>query len=79
MDIAKTMPGARPVRRKTGRPHKMKKAARRLFVERGYHATRPQDIGARSRLWGTGTFYLHYEDERACFLAFVEDARVETS
>jgi AcrR family transcriptional regulator len=26
---------------------------------------------------GHGTFYLHYPDKRACFLAFVEDARTE--
>ena len=27
---------------------KIKKAARKLFVERGYHATRPQDISKQS-------------------------------
>ncbi|HWA02590.1 MAG TPA: TetR/AcrR family transcriptional regulator [Rhizomicrobium sp.] len=54
----------------------MKRAARKLFVERGYHATRPQDIAREAGL-GHGTFYLHYDDKRACFLAFVEDARVE--
>ncbi len=76
MDIAKSVPGARPVRRKTESLAKIKKSARRLFVERGYHATRPQDI-AREAGVGHGTFYLHYDDKRACFLAFVEDARVE--
>lgn len=55
---------------------KLKKAARKLFVERGYHATRPQDIAREAGL-GHGTFYLHYDDKRACFLAFVEDAREE--
>jgi AcrR family transcriptional regulator len=55
---------------------KIKKSARKLFVERGYHATRPQDIAREAGL-GHGTFYLHYEDKRACFLAFVEDARTE--
>src|ERR1700759_5329660 len=55
---------------------RLKESARKLFVERGYHATRPQDI-ARDAGLGHGTFYLHYPDKRACFLAFVDDARQE--
>jgi len=55
---------------------RLKASARKLFVERGYHAARPQDI-ARDAGLGHGTFYLHYPDKRACFLAFVEDARQE--
>ncbi len=67
---------ARSVRRKPESLAKIKKAARKLFVERGYHATRPQDIAREAGL-GHGTFYLHYPDKRACFLSFVEDAREE--
>jgi len=67
---------ARSVRRKPESLAKIKKAARKLFVERGYHATRPQDIAREAGL-GHGTFYLHYPDKRACFLAFVEEARTE--
>ncbi|MBV8977736.1 MAG: TetR/AcrR family transcriptional regulator [Alphaproteobacteria bacterium] len=67
---------ARPGRRRPESLGKLKKAARKLFVERGYHATRPQDIAREAGL-GHGTFYLHYDDKRACFLAFVEDARLE--
>jgi AcrR family transcriptional regulator len=66
----------RPVRRKPESLAKIKRAARKLFVERGYHATRPQDIAREAGL-GHGTFYLHYPDKRACFLAFVEEAREE--
>jgi AcrR family transcriptional regulator len=66
----------RPVRRKPESLAKLKRAARKLFVERGYHATRPQDIAREAGL-GHGTFYLHFPDKRACFLAFVEDARTE--
>lgn len=66
----------RVVRRKPQSITKLKKAARKLFVDRGYHATRPQDI-ARLAGVGHGTFYLHFPDKRACFLAFVEDAREE--
>lgn len=63
-------------RRKPESLSKIKSAARKLFVERGYDATRPQDIAREAGL-GHGTFYLHYPDKRACFLAFVEDARAE--
>jgi len=66
----------RPARRKPESLSKLKKAARKLFVERGYHATRPQDIAREAGL-GHGTFYLHFPDKRASFLAFVEDARTE--
>ncbi len=67
---------SRQARRKPESLAKIKKASRKLFVERGYHATRPQDIAREAGL-GHGTFYLYYEDKRACFLAFVEDARAE--
>jgi AcrR family transcriptional regulator len=55
---------------------KLKLAARKLFVERGYHATRPQDVAREAGL-GHGTFYLHFPDKRACFLSFVDEAREE--
>src|ERR1700689_4924154 len=73
---SKTLAEARTPRRKPESLAKIKKAARKLFVERGYHATRPQDIAREAGL-GHGTFYLHFPDKRACFLAFVEDARTE--
>ena len=74
--VSKTATEARAPRRKPESLAKIKKAARKLFVERGYHATRPQDIAREAGL-GHGTFYLHFPDKRACFLAFVEDAREE--
>jgi AcrR family transcriptional regulator len=73
---AKLPDDVRTTRRKPESLAKLKKAARRLFVERGYHATRPQDI-ARDAGLGHGTFYLHFPDKKACFLAFVEEARGE--
>src|ERR1700689_2744810 len=66
----------RSARRKPESYAKLRKAARKLFVERGYHATRPQDIAREAGL-GHGTFYLHFQDKRACFLSFVEYARDE--
>lgn len=68
--------GERSGRRKPESLVRLRQAARKLFVERGYDATRPQDIAREAGL-GHGTFYLHYPDKRACFLAFVEDARQE--
>lgn len=48
-------------------------AAQELFVTKGFHATRPQDI-SRAAGVGHGTFYLHFKDKRDCFLAFAETA-----
>ena len=48
-------------------------AARKLFVELGYHGTRPQDI-AREADVAAGTFYTHFTDKREAFLAFVAQA-----
>ena len=70
------MESARSSRRKPESLARLKAAARKLFVERGYDATRPQDIAKEAGL-GHGTFYLHYPDKRACFLAFIAEARRE--
>lgn len=53
-------------------------AARQLFVEKGYHATRPQDISKLAGV-GHGTFYLHFSDKLECFLAFAAEASDELS
>jgi AcrR family transcriptional regulator len=74
--VAADFDEGRGARRKPESLAKLKRAARKLFVERGYHATRPQDIAREAGL-GHGTFYLHFPDKRACFLGFVEDAREE--
>lgn len=66
----------RSTRRKPESYGRLQASARKLFIARGYHATRPQDITRDAGL-GHGTFYLHFPDKRACFLAFVEDARSE--
>ena len=64
------------VRRKQESRRKLLAAARKLFVERGYHETRPQDISKAAGV-GHGTFYLHFEDKLDCFLAFTEEAAGE--
>ena len=67
---------SRRERRKAETRRKLLEAARQLFVERGYDATRPQDI-ARLADVGAGTFYLHFPDKPAAFLAFTEEAASE--
>jgi AcrR family transcriptional regulator len=68
--------GPRGAKRRLESRKRLLVAARHLFVSRGYHATRPQDISKAAGL-GHGTFYLHFKDKRECFLAFVEEARGE--
>jgi AcrR family transcriptional regulator len=51
-------------------------AARALFVELGYHETRPQDIARRAGV-ANGTFYLHFADKQQAFLDFAEQAQNE--
>jgi AcrR family transcriptional regulator len=67
--------GIAPERRDATRD-RLLTAARKLFVSRGYHATRPQDIARLAGL-GQGTFYLYFSDKKACFVAFVAAARQE--
>jgi AcrR family transcriptional regulator len=71
-----TTSASRALRRPAASRARLLAAARRLFVERGYHGTRPQDV-AREAEVGHGTFYLHFADKRECFLAFVEEAHRE--
>ncbi len=66
----------RGAKRKQESRKRLLAAARQLFVARGYHETLPQDISKAAGL-GHGTFYLHFKDKRACFLAFVDEARAE--
>jgi len=65
-----------PIDRRDATRDRLLAAARQLFVERGYHATRPQDIARLAGL-GQGTFYLYFSDKKACFLAFAAAARLE--
>ncbi|HTO05983.1 MAG TPA: helix-turn-helix domain-containing protein, partial [Myxococcota bacterium] len=51
-------------------------AARALFASIGYDATRPQDIARKADV-AIGTFYVHFPDKRAAFLAFTEAAAHE--
>ncbi|MEE9279985.1 MAG: TetR/AcrR family transcriptional regulator [Myxococcota bacterium] len=75
-DGSPAAPAGRRARRKAETRRRLLEAARQLFVERGYDATRPQDI-ARLADVAAGTFYLHFPDKPAAFLAFTEQAAEE--
>ncbi len=53
---------------------KLRQGARKLFVEEGYHNTRPQDIARESGV-ARGTFYIHFADKKEAFLDFAEQAQ----
>ena len=55
---------------------RIRHAARQLFVTRGYHDARPQDI-AREAGVANGTFYMHFADKQQAFLDFAEQAQNE--
>jgi len=67
-----------PSKRRMESRRRILAAARALFVEKGYHGTRPQDISKAAGV-GHGTFYLHFADKLECFLAFAEEASAELS
>ncbi|MCF8468646.1 MAG: TetR/AcrR family transcriptional regulator [Sneathiella sp.] len=64
----------RASKRKEEKRNRLLAAARKLFVNKGYHETRPQDI-AREADVAHGTFYSHYTDKREIFMAFASGAQ----
>lgn len=69
------MPTAVPVtrrRRKEARPQEILAAALSLFVERGYAATRLEEVARRAGV-AKGTLYLYYANKEALFRAVVEE------
>jgi AcrR family transcriptional regulator len=64
----------RASKRKAEKRARLLAAARKLFIQRGYHETRPQDI-AREADVAHGTFYSHFHDKREIFLAFASEAQ----
>jgi AcrR family transcriptional regulator len=75
MPAEATAPSRRE-RRKAETRRRLLDAARELFVERGFDATRPQDV-ARLADVGSGTFYVHFADKREAFCAVTEQAADE--
>jgi AcrR family transcriptional regulator len=62
-------------RRKDARPQELLDAAIDLFVERGYAATRLEDVARRAGV-SKGTLYLYYENKEELFKAVVRSSIV---
>lgn len=60
-------------RRKEARPAEISAAALELFVEKGFSATRLDDVALRAGV-SKGTVYLYFENKEALFKAAVEAA-----
>ena len=62
-------------RRKEARPGELTAAALDLFVEKGFAATRLDDVAARAGV-SKGTLYLYFDSKEALFKAVVEEGIV---
>ncbi|MDP3538459.1 MAG: TetR/AcrR family transcriptional regulator [Azonexus sp.] len=62
-------------RRKEARPSELTAAALGLFVERGFAATRLEDIAARAGV-SKGTLYLYFDSKEALFKAVIQEGVV---
>ena len=59
-------------RRKEARPSELLAAALDLFVDKGFAATRLEDVAARAGV-SKGTLYLYYENKEALFKAVIQE------
>jgi AcrR family transcriptional regulator len=64
-------------RRKEARPHELTAAALALFVEKGFSATRLDEIAARAGV-SKGTLYLYFDSKEALFKAVITEGVVPT-
>lgn len=62
-------------RRKESRPQELIAAALELFVEKGFAATRLDDVAARAGV-SKGTLYLYFDNKQALFKAVVQEGIV---
>jgi AcrR family transcriptional regulator len=62
-------------RRKEARPSELLAAALELFVEKGYAATRLEDVAGKAGV-SKGTLYLYYENKEALFKAVIQEGIV---
>jgi AcrR family transcriptional regulator len=63
---------ARWRRRKEARPQEILEAALKVFAEKGFAATRMDEIADRARV-SKGTIYLYFESKEAVFRALVQE------
>jgi AcrR family transcriptional regulator len=64
-------------RRKEARPGELLSAALDLFVEKGYAATRLDDVAARAGV-SKGTLYLYFDSKEALFRAVIQEGVLPT-
>lgn len=64
-------------RRKEARPQELTAAALALFVEKGFSATRLDEIAARAGV-SKGTLYLYFDSKEALFKAVISEGVVPT-
>jgi AcrR family transcriptional regulator len=70
-----TSPAPRWQRRPAARPEEILRAALQSFVERGYAATRLEDVGARAGV-SKGTVYLYFNNKEELFRSTVRESIV---
>ncbi len=70
MEPAVSPAAKRRVRRKDARPDEIVEAAVALFTQRGFAATRLEDVAARAGI-GKGTIYLYFPNKEELFRAVV--------
>lgn len=75
MNVPPTSPRPRWERRKEARPSELLAAALDLFVEKGYAATRLDEIAARAGV-SKGTLYLYFENKEELLQAVVRESIV---
>ena len=66
-------PAVRRTRRKDARPGELLSAALALFVEKGFAATRVEEVAARAGV-SKGTLFLYYASKEALFKAVVRES-----
>ncbi|MBL0142223.1 MAG: TetR/AcrR family transcriptional regulator [Betaproteobacteria bacterium] len=71
-----SLPAPRWQRRPDARPQELLKAALSLFIERGYAATRLEEVAQRAGV-AKATLYLYYDNKLALFKAVVRHALVD--
>ena len=59
-------------RRKEARPTELTAAALALFVEKGFSATRLEDVASRAGV-SKGTLYLYFDSKEALFKAVIQE------
>lgn len=67
-----SLSGAHRQRRKDARPQELLDAALELFVEKGFAATRSEEVAARAGV-SKGTLYLYYESKEELLKAVIRD------